>query len=80
MRAGVPVRAPAWRGGRTPTGPGGPEAPAVASAYPNGASRLPADEITVYKAVGLAVLDTAAAAAAYRGATELGLGTRVRLI
>jgi len=52
----------------------------VASAYPNGASRLPADEITVYKAVGLAVLDTAAAAAAYRGATELGLGTRVRLI
>lgn len=38
------------------------------------------DEITVYKAVGLAVLDAAAAAAAYRGAAELGLGTRVRLM
>ncbi|MEW6546072.1 MAG: ornithine cyclodeaminase family protein [Bacillota bacterium] len=42
--------------------------------------RQAADETTVYKAVGLAVLDVAAAAAAYRGARELGLGTRVRLL
>lgn len=42
------------------------------------AGRERPDEITVYKAVGLAVLDVAAAAAAYRGARERGLGTRVR--
>jgi len=36
-------------------------------------------EITVYKAVGLAVLDAAAAAAAWTRAKELGLGTKVFL-
>jgi ornithine cyclodeaminase/alanine dehydrogenase-like protein (mu-crystallin family) len=44
------------------------------------AGREDPDEITVYKAVGLAVLDVAAAAAALDGARELGLGTKVRLL
>jgi len=43
------------------------------------AGRENAEEITVYKAVGLAVLDVAAAAAALSEARELGLGTTVKL-
>jgi ornithine cyclodeaminase/alanine dehydrogenase-like protein (mu-crystallin family) len=35
------------------------------------------EEITVYKAVGIGALDLVSAQAAYRRATELGLGTQV---
>lgn len=38
------------------------------------------EETTIYKAVGLAVLDVATAAAAWSNARELGLGTKVPLL
>jgi len=43
------------------------------------AGRTSGDEITVYKSVGVAVQDLAAAAAAFSRALELGLGTEARL-
>jgi len=41
--------------------------------------RQSADEITLFKSVGLAVQDAVAAAGALRAAESLGLGTRVEL-
>ncbi|NLI46321.1 MAG: hypothetical protein GX414_04360 [Acidobacteria bacterium] len=45
----------------------------------NRPGRRSADEITLFKSVGLAVQDAAAAAAALRTAESLGLGTRIEL-
>lgn len=43
------------------------------------AGRVSDDEITLYKSVGVAAQDLAAASEAFRRASELGLGTEVRL-